>query len=262
MRVGMLLMKLICLTVKNLCLLTKIVYKLAKNIIVVSNRCKQFMVEVEKVNEHKIQVIFLAYNFKLYQDPNELVVAEIKQKYPAKLLLMVACRLVAPKRTELAIKVTRKLVERGIDVKTIILGTGPDFENIKNYIVKNSLHESVFMEGFKLNIMDYLSASDILVHPSLSDSSSVIIKEAGLQKKTVIACEGIGDVDDYLSTGQNAILVSKENTEEEMLNAIIDLYNDKSIGKRLGDNLYNSIIERFSISSILPVYDRIHSTIK
>lgn len=247
---------------KKFVLLTKIVYRLARNIIVVSNRCKQFMIEVEHVNEKKIQVIFLAYNFKLYQEPNDSVVAEIKQKYPAELLLIVACRLVAPKRTELAIDVTKKLIEKGIHVKMIILGTGPDFENIKNYIHKNRLEESVFMEGFKLNIMDYLAASDILVHPSLSDSSSVIIKEAGLRKKVVIACEGIGDVDDYLVTGQNAILVSKERTLEDMIMSITELYNNKNMKKALGLNLHNSIIERFSIGSILPIYDKIHATIK
>ncbi len=247
---------------RNFVILTRIVYFFAKNIIVVSSRCKQFMMEVESVKEKKIQVVFLAYNFKLYQEPDKNVVAEIKQKYPADILLIVACRLVAPKRTELAINVTKKLIEKGINAKMMVLGTGPDFENIKEYIIKNDLAQSVFMEGFKLNVMDYLSASDILIHPSLSDSSSVIIKEAGLNKKVVMACEGIGDVDDYLINGKNAILVSKENTENEMIDAVIKLHNERKLMETLGSNLHDVVIDRFSINNILPTYNAIHNAIQ
>jgi glycosyltransferase involved in cell wall biosynthesis len=247
---------------KNFIILTRIVYLLAKNIIVVSNRCKQFMMEVENVKEKKIQVIFLAYNFNLYAKPDQNVVTQIKNKYSADLLLIVACRLVAPKRTELAIDVTKKIIESGINVKLIVLGTGPDLEKIKKYIISSNLSQSVFTEGFRLNVMDYLSASDILIHPSLSDSSSVIIKEAGLNKKVVIACSGIGDVDDYLVNEKNAILVSKENTKEEMINAIIKLHGEKEKRKLLGENLHDLVTERFSINSILPTYDMIHNTIQ
>ena len=247
---------------KNFIILTRIVYLLAKNIIVVSEHCKQFMVDVESVSEKKIQVIFLAYNFKLYQEPNEPNVAGIRKKYQADLLLIVACRLVAPKRTEAAINVIEKLIEKGINAKMVVLGTGPDFDKINNYILQRNLSASVFMEGFKLNVMDYLSASDILIHPSLSDSSSVIIKEAGLNKKVVIACSGIGDVDDYLVHEKNAILVSKENTVEEMTAAIIKLYTNQEIRKVIGENLYNLVTERFSIDSILPAYNKIHNSIQ
>ncbi|MBA3679826.1 MAG: glycosyltransferase [Bacteroidetes bacterium] len=247
---------------KNFVRLTHLVYFLAKNIIVVSNRCKQFMIEVEGIKEKKIEVIFLAYNFNLYKAPDLNVVNEIKAKYPADILLIVACRLVAPKRTELAINVTKKLIEKGISAKMIILGTGPDFEKIKEYIVSNDLTQHIFMEGFRLNVMDYLAASDVLIHPSLSDSSSVIIKEAGLNKKVVLACSGIGDVDDYLINGKNAILVSKENTEEEMIAAIENISKDKEQAKLIGQNLHLQVSERFSINTILPAYDKIHADIQ
>ena len=242
-------------------LMTKIVYRLAKHIIVVSQRCKEFMIEVEHVDEKKIQVIFLAYNFKLYSDPDLAVVSEIKQRFPAEILLIEACRLVGPKRTDLAINVTRQLIEKGISAKLVVLGSGPDFDVIKTYITANNLSEHVFMEGFKLNVLDYLHAGDMLIHPSLSDSSSVIIKEAGLCKKIVLVCEGIGDVDDYLMNMNNAVIVSKENTEQEMLEAILALRTNPEKRALIGENLHASILKRFSIQSILPTYDEMHKTI-
>ena len=242
-------------------IMTKIVYRLAKDIIVVSNHCKEFMVTREKIDPKKIRVIFLAYNFKLYKEPNPEEVSNIKSRFPSQLVLIVACRLVAPKRTELAINVTKRLVEKGIQAKLIVLGSGPDFEKIKNYIAATQASGYVFMEGFKLNVMDYLAAGDLLIHPSVSDSSSVIIKEAGRNRKVVVACAGIGDVDDYLTHNKTAILVSTRDTENEMLQAIHDLYHQKQKMTDMGNSLHDLITERFSIHSILPVYDEIHRQI-
>lgn len=247
---------------KRFIYLTRIVYFLAKQIIVVSERCKQFMILNENVNPNKIQTIYLAYNFKLYQSPNEEIVTQIKNKYATDLLLITACRLVGPKRVDIAIKITKKLNANGIKAKLIVLGSGPDYDKIATFILKEKMSDSVIMEGFKLNIMDYLLASDFLIHPSLSDSSSVIIKEAGLNKKVVFACSGIGDVDDYLVNNENAILVSQQHTEQEMYDAIIKLNSDKQKIKNIGDSLYTSVINRFTIDSILPLYDEIHSNIK
>lgn len=242
-------------------LMTKIVYRLAKHIIVVSQHCKEFMVQREKIRPEKIQVIFLAYNFNLYKAPDPEEVKKIKSRFPADLLMIVACRLVAPKRTELAINVTKRLIAKGIQARLIVLGSGPDSEKIKNYIDTLQASGYVFMEGFKLNVMDYLAASDLLIHPSLSDSSSVIIKEAGLNRKVVLACSGIGDVDDYLTHNKTAMLVSVNNTEEEMLQAAYDLYHQQQKMAGMGSALHDLITERFSIHSILPVYDEIHRQI-
>jgi glycosyltransferase involved in cell wall biosynthesis len=110
--------------------------------------------------------------------------------------------------------------------------------------------------------MDYLKASDVLVHPSISDSSSVIIKESGLNEKPVIVCKAIGDVDDYLIDRENAFLVSKANPLKEMEQSVQYLYERPEECKRIGVNLKESVINRFSISKIISSYDAIHREIE
>lgn len=247
---------------KNFIRLTRMVYKLARHVIVVSDSCKRFMIEKENIAADKIKVIYLAYNFKLYQAPVPAKVEEIRRNHPCKLLLITACRLVKPKRTEISISVVRRLLEKGLDVKLLILGSGPYFEQIKAFVALHDLQEKVFMLGFQLNMMDYLSASDVLVHPSISDSSSVIIKETGLNEKPVVVCRGIGDVDDYLMNNENAFLVSKDDTENEMEAVIERLYHHPELGAKVGKALNHSVIERFAIEKILPQYNEIHKEIE
>jgi len=241
---------------KKFILLNKLVYFLAKEIIVVSKRCKDHMVMIEGVSEKKIRIIYLAYNFNLYQQPNPKIVKEIKETYKANLLFITACRMIKPKRPEIAIEVVKKLIDDGIDAKLLLLGTGTYSTELESYIKKLNLSDRIFLLGFKSNIMDYLTACDALIHPSILDSSSVIIKEAGLCKKAVVTCSGIGDVDEYLINNINSILVSKENSATEMYIAIKNQSNNLS--QTFGTNLHQSVINRFSIENILPLYNIIN----
>lgn len=239
-------------------LLNKIVYSLAREIIVVSNRCKEFMIEKEKINPHKIKVIDLAYNFNLYEKPDPIMVQSIREKYSGELLLLTACRLVHAKRPEISINITCKLRADGIDAKLLILGAGPIENELKQIVFAKNLGEHILFPGFVLNIQDYLAACDLLLHPSIQDSSSVIIKEAGLNRKPIIACKGVGDVDEYLVNEQNAFLVSTQNTETEMYETIKANYRQSEKLSKIGKTLYNIITQRFNISNVIGKYGKIH----
>jgi L-malate glycosyltransferase len=243
---------------RNFILGNKLIYFLAKNVIVVSKRSKDFMVEVEKVNPDKITVINLAYNFSLYDTPDYDRVKKIRSEYNSKLLILTACRLVDPKRPEVTIKIIEKLIKNGQDVKCIILGKGPLEKKLKEYVVKNNLSNHVFLLGHVSNLIDFLSASDVLLHPSLLDSSSVIIKEAGLVGKTVITCKNVGDVNEYLINGENSFLVDKENVIAEACSVINKIYNEINSLDKMGVALHDKIFNLFSISKIYPEYEKFH----
>jgi glycosyltransferase involved in cell wall biosynthesis len=239
---------------KNFIRLNKLVYNLARQVIVVSNRSKEFMIEREHINPGKIHVINLAYNFNLYDQSKSEVVEALRKHYASELLILTVCRLVKAKRPDISITVVKDLVKEGVDVKLIILGTGPEEQALREQIESQNLSDRVFLEGQKNNVMDYLAAADVLLHPSILDSSSVVIKEAGLMRKPVVTCKDVGDVDDYLVNGENAILVSKENPEKEMTEAL-KLLLKNNLSLQLGEKLRTEVIKRFSIETIIRDYD-------
>jgi glycosyltransferase involved in cell wall biosynthesis len=239
---------------KNFIRLNKIVYRLAKNVIVVSKRSKEFMIEKEKIDPKKIHVVNLAYNFDLYDQPNTATIKELRKKYACELLLITVCRLVKAKRPHISIEVLGNLIKSGFNAKLIILGSGPEEHSLRDQIANEKLSDHVFLEGQRNNVMDYLSAADVLLHPSVLDSSSVIIKEAGLMKKPVIACKDVGDVNDYLVNGQNALLVQRDEPEQQMAEALKFLLKN-NLSARLGEKLHEDVLKRFSINNIIRDYD-------
>ncbi len=236
-----------------------LIYKLARRIIVVSKRAKNFMVDVEKVNPNKIYKINLAYDFKLYDRVNVQKVEELRREYDCKLLIVTACRLVKDKRPELAVELIERLCMLNYDAKMLILGRGEMETLLNEQIRERNLEDKCFLLGHQSNILDYLAASDIIFHPSFLDSSSVIVKEAGLVRKPVVVCAGVGDFDDYIVSGKNGVLVSKEETVKDTVEFLKKFYGGKDDFNFLGENLSIDVNRLFSLENILPEYQKFNS---
>lgn len=232
-----------------------ITYHLAKRIIVVSNRAKKFMTDMEKINPDTIDVVPLLYDFNLYDPIDKDKVNYIKKYYKADVLLILACRLVKDKRPELSVQLIKNLISQNVKAKLIILGEGEMYDELMQMIEELSLQENVFLLGRKTDVLNYLSACDFLVHPSVLDSSSVVIKEAGIVGLAPIVCKEVGDVNDYLENGINAYLVHKDTFVEEGCRVIKNVSNEAK--KAVGENLKNSVLKRFNINTNFIYYENL-----
>ena len=198
----------------------KITNLLARRIIVVSNRAMRYMIETEGVSPKKLRHVNLSYDFTLFKMPDKKVVDQIRNEYGDRVLLLTACRLTTHKRPELSIALLSKLRDLGVSASLLILGSGDLTEQLKNQISERGLTGKVFLLGHVRNILDYMDAADFIVHPSVLESSCVVIKEAGLIKKPVIACASIGDFDDYVVNGSNGFLVDVDHFVDQAADLI------------------------------------------
>lgn len=240
----------------------KLIYRLAKKIIVVSERAKDFMIQNEGISADKIIKINLAYDFSLYNSVNEDEVSKIRNNYKADLLIITACRLLKDKRPQLSIELVEELIKKGLNAKLIILGRGELYEELEKEIQRKNLQGHCYLLGFHRNVLDFISAADVLFHPSVLDSSSVIVKEAGLVNKPVIACREVGDVEEYIKDYENGILVDKLNPLPGAAKFLSEFIIDKEKYANIGKSLHESIISLFSVNAILPLYNSINSNDK
>ncbi len=240
----------------------RLTYKLARRIITVSSRSKDYMIMVEKISPKKIVHINLGYDFDLYPLVDTKKVASLKKKYDADILLVVLGRLDKFKRPEIAIDVLASLVsDYRVNAKLLFLGTGDLTNKLKKDVLNKNLQDLVFFTGFVENVLEYLSAANFLLHPSISESSSVAIKEAALVNLPVIACKNVGDFDDYLKNDINSFVLDQHAATSQASMAIFNNYNNKSKLQKMAAALRQEVITRFSIERTLPNYLRIISDI-
>lgn len=237
----------------------KIINRLGKEFIVPSDKVYNQMTQAEGVKNKKIHLIRYAYDFSQYSAPDAQEVASIRQKYKAKLLLVKIARLISEKRHLLLLEAVSDLVNQGLDIKLLLLSDGPERDKIWSYIEQNNLQNHIFMLGYRRDVMNYIAASDLIVHVSESEASSNLAKETGLLKKLLLVCNDVGDFDEYLTDGYNCIKLNKTNPIPDLKKVLPGIYEAQRDISQLGTNLHDTVLERFSIERIIKMYEPFNS---
>lgn len=234
----------------------KVTYSLAKTIISVSRQARDYMIQEENVSKDRIYHINLGYDFSLYALPDVLSSARIRERASADVVLVSVGSLTKFKRPDIAMELVRESNLAGIDTSILFLGVGEEEEALRDLAIKYSIKEKVIFVGYTQQILTYLAASDLLIHPSISESSCVVIKEAGLVELPVIVCEGVGDFDDYMKNEVNGIVVRAESFVSEALDHLKHYKSDQGRYRAMGKMLKQDILSRFSIENVFKQYSK------
>lgn len=241
---------------KNEVLFDKIINRLSKCIVVPSKGVYQGIVQHEKVYLKKLHIIPYLYDFELYPRPNAIEVESIRKAYKAQMLVIMAARLIPFKRHLLLFPVFKKLIAKGFDIQVLILDEGPEKDNLEAFIKQNQLQNRIHLLGYKKNIIDFLAASDVIVHPSLTEASSNVIKEIGLQEKIVMVCKGVGDFDAYIEHGSNGFFLDIAKPDVDAEKYLSYLYENPNKAEGMGKKLKESILNNFaSNENVLQLYE-------
>lgn len=225
-----------------------IINKLSSIIIVPSSGVFEGMNRRENVPRSKMSIIPYIYDFNQYKKPDQANVSRIQKKYPCQLMVIMVARLIPLKRHALVIKEFKKLMDLGMQLQMIILGEGPENDNLHWLIDELNLNESVHLLGFRRDFIDYMAAADLLIHPSLTEASNSVVKEMALMKKIVAVCENVGDFSDYIEDGVNGFFMPIDEPEDRIAEIIIQVYSNKNAYQLLGTNLHRTVLEKFSVS--------------
>jgi glycosyltransferase involved in cell wall biosynthesis len=223
-----------------------IICGLAKEIVVPSYEVYNGMIKYEKRPERKISIIPYIYDFSKYNAPDKAFIEGLKKEYPARLRIIVASRMIKMKRHMLVLPIFNKLIKEGLDIKVFLMDEGEERPVLEQYVKDNGLDKHIFFFGYQVNIIDYLSAGDLLVHPSFTEASSSMVKEFALLKKPVIACKGVGDFDQYIIDGENGFLVGETDEAASFEKYIRFIYNNPSEARQMGQSLHEKVLDIFS----------------
>jgi len=230
-------------------LFDKIINRLAKIIVVPSSGVYNGMILKEHVRESKMKIIPYVYDFDKYNKPSIELSTKIKEQYHCKLLLLMCSRLIPFKRHHIVLPIIKKLViDNGLDIKMMVLDDGPEKDIIQTYISENKLENHVFLLGYQKDFVNYMVASDLLIHPSLTEASNNVVKEMGLLKKAVAVCCKVGDFDDYIVNDENGYLMSPINTQADIEKIILEAYQNKDKLRKLGERLHDDVLLKFNKS--------------
>lgn len=169
-------------------------------------------------------------------------------------------RLSNPKGQDVVIDAAPHILAAHPQAKILFIGTGEEYHRLQDRIAAAGLKDSVFLLGFREDIISLLRNLDVVLLPSVSgEGSPVSLKEAMSQNVPVVATPLAG-VPEIITTGENGILV-EPNNPTALAEAVVDLLTDSEKAGRIAAVGKKIVQERYSgevvAAAFLEIFSRL-----
>ena len=151
-----------------------------------------------------------------------------------KILLFVG-RLAQEKNLGFLLESFKDIVEKEPNVHLVLVGSGPDEENLKSQSSKLKTEDNVTFTGFlqKPEANKFFGAADIFVFPSTTDTQGIVLAEAMASSTPVVAINKLGPKD-FVNNNKDGFLVNL--TKNEFVDKILRLLENEKLRRKFGQN--------------------------
>jgi N-acetyl-alpha-D-glucosaminyl L-malate synthase BshA len=138
------------------------------------------------------------------------------------------------------------------DARLMLVGDGPDRHSVEKLIESLGLHKNVTLTGFRSDIPNLLRCSDIGVLCSETESAPLTLLE-GMSTGLPMIATKVGGVNEIINHGKNGLLIPPKHPEE-LAQAILRLYKDLKLRRKLGERARRTVIERYTAEKVVNQY--------
>jgi glycosyltransferase involved in cell wall biosynthesis len=215
-------------------------------LLTVSNATKDSLIKYFNVNPDRIRVLYNGVDLKKIDQVN-------CDKKDENTILFVG-RLTPHKHVDhllIALKEIRKNIP---NIKLVVVGRGPDKENILNLIKEQNLEDNIEMLENLTDeeLIHQMKKANILILPSTREGFGMVLAEANACYTPVIAYAS-GGVVEVVIDQKTGYLIEPENVEK-LTQSIEKLLQDKQLQKEMGINGRRNVEENFNWDEITEDY--------
>jgi len=221
-------------------------YNLNDHVVTVSSQVKDYLIG-RGVKQEKLSVIYTGVDTQKFSPSLKTDIKKELNLSHDTIVIGIVAVLRAAKRHRDLIEAFAK-IQTDKKVVVVIIGSGPQEDNIKNLIAEKDLTHHVFMLGHREDIDQLLPSLDIFVLPSNMEALGTAILEASA---CGVPCVGsnVGGIPECIKDQESGLLFEKENIEQ-LTDALTTLINDEVLRKQFGHNARALIEEHFSVSKM------------
>ena len=220
-------------------------YRLADQVIGVSQSVKNHLVTTREIPESKGKVIY---------NPVSIPTPFPKKDSPNFEIVYVG-RLEIVKNVETLIKAFAH--SNNANAHLTIVGDGRERQHLEALTSKLQMDSKITFTGFTSEPSKYLSNADLFVLPSYSEGFGIAAAEAMFLKIPVL-CSRVGGIPEFVEDGENGWLFDPKNTEEltAKLNQIITIEAESL--KMMGTKGYDKVINEFTVEKYIENLERFY----
>lgn len=225
-------------------LLNKLMAASTYQITAISKATKAALVEYEFLPEHKIQVIYNGIEPLVSTEAGREKARQELGIKPEQRVIGTVARLDPIKNQAMILEAFGGLAADFPDLVLLLVGDGPERQNLEQLAAKLQISERVIFAGFKSPATDYMALMELFLLPSLSEGTSMTLLEA---MSLGIPClvSDVGGNPEVVQHNKTGIVLQKL-TSEMISKAIVIFLNSDALSSDLSINSYYLFCNEFS----------------
>jgi N-acetyl-alpha-D-glucosaminyl L-malate synthase BshA len=156
------------------------------------------------------------------------------------------------KRPVDCVEILSRVLQKGIKTRLVMVGDGSERTNAEHRARCLGIFEQCTFVGKQPRIVDYLSASDVLLLPSEQESFGLAALEAMACEVPVIASL-VGGLPEVVTDGETGYL-SPVGDVDKMAADAARLLTDPKLRREMGQRARDSAISRYRTDVVIPQY--------
>jgi N-acetyl-alpha-D-glucosaminyl L-malate synthase BshA len=156
------------------------------------------------------------------------------------------------KRPVDCVEILARVLKQGIHTRLVMVGDGSEKTNVEHRARCLGVYENCVFVGKQPKIVDYLSASDVLLLPSEQESFGLAALEAMACEVPVIASR-VGGVPEVVTDGETGFL-SEVGDVEKMSKDAARLLTDAALRSEMGKRAREFAISHYRTDIVIPQY--------
>jgi glycosyltransferase involved in cell wall biosynthesis len=234
--------------------------KTAERIIVISKATKNYVLRLG-ADSKKISVIYNGVDlerFKLMPEAKERVRGKLGIPEDAVIALTVR-RLVYKNGIDTLLESARIAIKENPKVVFLVVGKGPDFEDVKTRIAELGIEKKFILAGFVSDedLPSYYNAADFFVLPSKSGEGLPLVALEAMACGLPVIATDVGGIGEIMIKGFGKLVAPSKPSA--LAEAVVEFAGMKSAGLRL--KLRQIMTEKYSwdsnVEKLLKVYEEI-----
>jgi len=156
------------------------------------------------------------------------------------------------KRPVDCIEILARVLPKGVNTRLVMVGDGSERTNVEHRARCLGVYEKCVFVGKQPNIIDYLSAADVLLLPSEQESFGLAALEAMACEVPVIASR-VGGIPEVVTDGETGFL-SEVGDVDKMADDAARLLSDATLRREMGKRARESAVSRYRTDIVIPQY--------
>ena len=244
--------------------LEKFFYRWFPKVIAVSEPIKNILLNS---NLRPSQVAIVRNGVDLPENISSVDISRLRQELDIKdsdFCVLNNARLTRQKAQWTLIKAAAILKRQNEHVRILIVGEGPLEKELRTQIASENVGDIVQLLGFRTDINQLLTVSNIFALPSIDEGMPMALLEAAAASKPIISTL-VGDIGKLIQHEKTGLVIGTESPSE-LASAILRLKNNASLAQQLAHEAHTLMQQQYSshamCSAYIIIYDQLLNNMK